>query len=328
MKINAVIGNPPYNNDMYIPFVEMGHQLATDCSLFITPAKWQAKGGKDNEAFRQNIVPHMRKIVYYPCTKDVFDKVAEAGGISYYLVDKQTHDDKYIKISCSMQPLFNSNGFEHNRADMMLNKICTSIVDKCNSTRSQFGKTLAFHQSYYIQNTDSGNKNKTHKDDVEVFGGKAGGEVDDTGNKFFFLGYKPYNELKRNDNIDKYKVCISCMTGGTSFFGLFNMDGTAIGLTPASVIGPNQVNKGSYYCLRTFDTLDEAKSLQSYLNCRLIRFLVRCSVVGTTLTEEFFRFVPDPGAFDHIFTDEELYKKYNLTDEEIEIIESVIKERK
>ena len=52
MKINAVIGNPPYNNDMYIPFVEMGHQLATDCSLFITPAKWQAKGGKVNEAPR------------------------------------------------------------------------------------------------------------------------------------------------------------------------------------------------------------------------------------------------------------------------------------
>mgnify|MGYP001625074033 FL=1 len=41
-----------------------------------------------------------------------------------------------------------------------------------------------------------------------------------------------------------------------------------------------------------------------------------------------WRFVPDPGAFDHIFTDEELYKKYNLTDDEIKLIESVIKERK
>lgn len=32
--------------------------------------------------------------------------------------------------------------------------------------------------------------------------------------------------------------------------------------------------------------------------------------------------------FDHIFTDAELYKKYELTDKEINIIESVIKERK
>lgn len=44
--------------------------------------------------------------------------------------------------------------------------------------------------------------------------------------------------------------------------------------------------------------------------------------------KETWRFVPDPGAFDHIFTDEELYKKYNLTDDEIKLIESVIKERK
>ena len=43
---------------------------------------------------------------------------------------------------------------------------------------------------------------------------------------------------------------------------------------------------------------------------------------------ETFRFVPDPGDFDHIFTDAELYQKYGLTQNEINIIESVIKERK
>lgn len=43
---------------------------------------------------------------------------------------------------------------------------------------------------------------------------------------------------------------------------------------------------------------------------------------------EVWKFVPAPEVFDHIFTDDELYKKYDLTDEEITIIESVIKERK
>lgn len=41
-----------------------------------------------------------------------------------------------------------------------------------------------------------------------------------------------------------------------------------------------------------------------------------------------WRFVPVPEAFDHIFTDQELYEKYNLTPEEINIVESVIKECK
>jgi hypothetical protein len=73
MQIDVVIGNPPYNNDIYIPFVETGHNLASQCSVFITPAKWQAKGGKKNEQFRQNIVHHMSNIVYYHDSRDIFN---------------------------------------------------------------------------------------------------------------------------------------------------------------------------------------------------------------------------------------------------------------
>jgi site-specific DNA-methyltransferase (adenine-specific) len=81
--------------------------------------------------------------------------------------------------------------------------------------------------------------------------------------------------------------------------------------------------------LGAFNTLAQAESLKSYLSTRLIQFIINASLIGANLTnKESWRFVPDPGTFDHIFTDEELYKKYNLTDEEINIIESVIKERK
>lgn len=80
------------------------------------------------------------------------------------------------------------------------------------------------------------------------------------------------------------------------------------------------------------DSEDECKSIMSYFSTRLIRFLMLLSVHGQHIFSQvdmsIFRFVPDPGAFDHIFTDEELYKKYNLTPDEISIIESVIKERK
>ena len=63
-------------------------------------------------------------------------------------------------------------------------------------------------------------------------------------------------------------------------------------------------------------------------NSKLVAFLIYLGICGATLNAEFWRFVPDPEAFDHIFTDQELYEKYNLTQEEINIIESVIKERK
>ena len=45
MDFDVVVGNPPYNNDMYLDFVMIGHELAKQFTLMITPAKWQAKGG-------------------------------------------------------------------------------------------------------------------------------------------------------------------------------------------------------------------------------------------------------------------------------------------
>lgn len=49
--------------------------------------------------------------------------------------------------------------------------------------------------------------------------------------------------------------------------------------------------------------------------------------MSSTGQDTWWRFVPDPVAFDHLFTDEELYKKYNLTPDEIAIIEGTIAER-
>lgn len=47
MQFDVVVGNPPYNNDMYLNFVMLGHKIAKQFTLMITPAKWQAKGGAE-----------------------------------------------------------------------------------------------------------------------------------------------------------------------------------------------------------------------------------------------------------------------------------------
>lgn len=78
------------------------------------------------------------------------------------------------------------------------------------------------------------------------------------------------------------------------------------------------------------DIKEECESFNSYINTKFVRYLIFIGFVGRTPAFGLptWRFVPDPGPFDHIFTDEELYKKYNLIQEEIDIIKSVIKERK
>lgn len=80
------------------------------------------------------------------------------------------------------------------------------------------------------------------------------------------------------------------------------------------------------------DSKDECESFISYLYTRLIRFLISCAIGSYKAwnKSETFRFIPAPpsGKFDHIYTDEELYKAFKLPQKYIDLIEAVIKERK
>lgn len=326
MKFTCVVSNPPYNDDVYIDFVNLGVAVTEQCGVYITPAKWQAKSGQKNEQFRKDIVPYMSKIVYYPSSKDVFD-IGESGGLSYFNVLNNVQDIKQLKIECVGQKLISTcDKYIDTDAKILANEVVRDIIDKCTDMQNKLGAKLNLHQSYYVKNTDSGHA-QISTSDVEVWGGKAGGEKDKSGKQFFKLGYKKVSELLRTEGIDKYKACLSCMPTGNNKYGMFDENGMAFGLKEVLVLGPNQVPKGSYFPLMLFDTEDETKSFVSYFDTKIIRFLILCSIVGTTISTELFRLVPDPEKFDHIFTDAELYNKYDITVDEQKLIESIIKDR-
>lgn len=167
---------------------------------------------------------------------------------------------------------------------------------------------IGVKQSEYVSNTEHGSKTG----DVEIYAGEK------------LSGYINKSQLRTTDGIDKYKVSTSVMPVDVGFY----KDGKMFGLSRTYTVKPNAVPKGSFPVLMKFNTFEEAESFRSYCNTTLVRFLYYIGICGKTISEEFWRFVPKPDKFDHIFTDKELYKKYNITPEEINIIESVIKERK
>ena len=171
--------------------------------------------------------------------------------------------------------------------------------------------TLGFKRQIFTGEQDRGETTMNNKY-VEVMQGDK------------VVGYRAISDLYTTINLDKYKVITTIIVSGSADI----KDGHFQRYFNAYAIGPYQVPKGSFPVLKYFDTLEEAQSFLSYTKTFLFRFLFSLGVCGTTLTKEFFRFIPDPVKYDHIFTDEELYKKYNLTQDEINIIESVIKERK
>lgn len=127
---DVVVGNPPYNNDIYLDFVTMAKAIQTQNVCMITPAKWQAKGGPKNEAFRRDIVPYMSKIVYYPNCKEVFD-IKIQGGVAYYLCSKVPTATVVVN-RCKRNSKLNSCVTRILTKDPLLLNVGTEIMKKVN----------------------------------------------------------------------------------------------------------------------------------------------------------------------------------------------------
>ena len=73
-----------------------------------------------------------------------------------------------------------------------------------------------------------------------------------------------------------------------------------------------------------YKNLEECKNVVSYITTKFLRFLVMLKKVTQDTTRNVYSLVPIQD-FSQPWTDEMLYKKYGLTEEEIAFIESMIR---
>lgn len=313
--IDNIIMNPPYNNDIYLGFVNLSKDTASEHVVAITPAKGiNGKSDKNNDKFREKIVPYISDIIYYPCCKDVFD-ISESG-IAYYLIDCNNKSEiKNIENRCNSVIEYNDKAVRSmgntllNKAESIINKVknLTETYIDINTSRTYFVKA---NQSY-------GGTENLH--DYTVYGGDA------KGNKKV-CGYALKSYVSNVEDADKYKAIMSFKIGSNC---TLDNTGHVSVINPIKLFLPNEICKDDFMVLRIANTEDDVRSFISYMNCSLIKYLLWVANIGANASnKEFWRFVPDPGKFDHIFTDKELYDKYSLTEEEQTIIESVTKERR
>ena len=327
MQFDYIVGNPPYNNDIYIDFINLAHPLAKEKVCLITPAKWYCKADYKNEIFRNNIVPYMEDIVVYRDTKDIFD-IGEAAGITYFTLTKNISDIKNVKSVCKRNQVLNTQTFEKHTENPLLlypNKIIdiiNKIQTSCNITLDNilnFTRCVFTDEQEYGLDITHIPPDKTH----EYYGIMQSDKC---------VGYIHISNLFTTENLNKYKCIQACMSCQGSH-SPFDNNGLALGSAKVVVITPKQVPKGSFPVIRYFDTEQEAKNFQSYMHSRLVSFLQFIGLSGTTITKEFYRFVPDQENWtDSIWSessqniDKFLYEKYKITNDEIQLIESIIKQ--
>lgn len=335
MKFDVVIGNPPYNKDMYLSFVSMAYNLLkTDGEMvMITPAKWYAKSGKDNETFRKFIVPYMKEIHVYKCCTDVFD-IADRGGIAYYNIYKnkifntklvqqhsQTPDGKALAFKTELE--------EHTEQPLELISLAAlNIISKCKQVaggQALFKDDFPIDDSYYCSRGIEKHSNKSVEPNVtsyELLGGK-----DNTLQCVGYL-YNTDKQLRRTTYLDKYRSIMCCMMSGKGF--QLDKNGQTIGFPDTNFAKPGQV--ASYTTLYVADTLSEIESFNSYFQSSLVKFIAsQCWTSNASDSKDTWRHVPALPTgykFDHIYTNEEIFKIFELTDEEIKLITNLIKPRK
>ena len=101
------------------------------------------------------------------------------------------------------------------------------------------------------------------------------------------------------------------------------------------VLGKNEVCTETYLVLGAFEAKNEATNLKRYIATKFVRFLLLQALTSIHITRDSFIFVPlqDFTANSDIDwsksipeIDKQLYKKYGLSKDEIEFIESKVKE--
>ena len=317
MTFDVIIGNPPYQladggnaasaKPLYHLFVQQAIRLSPRYLSMIIPARWYS-GGKGLDEFRDLMLNDTRLsyLVDYFDSNDCFPGIDLSGGVCYFLWDQQHSGDCIVKSII--------NGKESIIQRPLIEKGNDSFV-RFNSSISILEKIKQFQESSFIQLVSS----------RKPFGIATNEKIDTekgiNGIKIYAYpknGYIENSKVSVNkQSVYKPKVLISYAYGERGNFPYLVIGKPFIGEV-------NSCCSETYLMIGPFENTNECENVMSYIRTKFFRFLVLLRKNTQHATSKVYQFVPLQ-EFSHPWTDEMLYKKYNLTEDEIAFIESMIR---
>lgn len=333
MKFDVVIGNPPYQlsdgggnggsaKPIYQHFVSQAKKLNPRYIVMITPSRWFT-GGKGLDDYRMEMLGDRRiRVIHdYPEASDCFAGVQIKGGVSYFLWDRDNpgackvysrQKDEVISM-CERELL--EKGMDtfirYNEAIPIVQKVQKfdeKTMDSIVSTRNPFG----------LANTFKGHVNKRNADDIKIL--VSGNESDLRGGTLRYVSIKeiPENKLSTVEEMAGWhKVFIAKAGSGSDSF--------PHSILTKPVLGePGEICNESFLIIGPMKNETECQNLMTYISTRFFRFLVLLLKSTQNAPQKVYKLVPIQD-FSEPWSDEKLYAKYGLRENEIKFIESLVK---
>lgn len=318
MKFDYVIGNPPYQisdggagvsaTPIYNRFIEAIKTTHPGAICLIIPAKWYS-GGKGLDKFREKMLGdrHISTLVDYSNSLDVFPNVDVAGGVCYF-VWKEAYNGKckYTnyrngKATTAYRDLNEFQTFiRYPVASEIVKKVKEDgelTLDKVVSSRKPFGLATTAKPM------------KTGDITLRYNGGRG--------------PYKRTEIRVGAEMIDQWKIIISRLTAEHA--GQPAKDGKYRVLSTMELLKPGEICSETYLVAGAFDSKEEATNYMDYLKTQFVRFLILQIAMTQQLSKASFAFVPCQD-FTRKWTDKQLFEKYDLSSEEVNYIQGMIKE--
>ncbi len=329
MKFDAIVGNPPYQlmggsggtNDapIYQHFASLAEEVEPHYISLIIPSRWFSAGRKNLLGdFRTQMLANrkIRKMYVYPSSQDIFPTVDIKGGLCYYLIDNGYDGDCEYTLAQNGKEKTTTRSL--NDLDILVREPeLANIVKKVMSGTAETDtvSTIVSNDTPFgiPTNPKTSGKNATvvYEDSTPEHNVK----LLYLDNMVRTIAYVSRESVKKNTgDIDCPKVFIPEAAGSGN-------DPYVVG--KPEYIGETAVCSQTFLYV-AFKTEMEAKNFISYLKTRFFRILVSACKISQHTPSSTYRFVPLQD-FSKSWTDEELYKKYKLTEDEIAFIESTIR---
>ncbi|MDN5349615.1 MAG: hypothetical protein PWQ54_1011 [Bacteroidales bacterium] len=344
MKFNAVVGNPPYQendgsgasddaaNPIYQHFVRITKEISPNYFSLIMPSKWMVGGKIVLKQFRLEMIEDKRitKFFDYEDSGEIFNGQHIDGGICYFLWNSDNQDAlNYYYKPANEKQFVKSRSLSDGNSDIVIRDYRRlSILDKVGRDSDSFKNIVSLTRPFGVRkdlfNTperypNSNLKDEPFKGSVKIFGVKGikGGAK----RKIGFISRSMIT--KNTDLIDKYKL-------------FFTTSYSTNAINPPSAIDgePNTVCTETFLVFGPFESKLEQVSCKKYINSNFFKSLLFFGRGTMQVSQSVFRFIPiqDFSSNSDIDwtkpipeIDQQLYKKYDLTEDEIDFIEKMIK---